>query len=721
MTGAGTTADVLKVAFPYSQAEKDRIDADIETAAGGGLVEVHHDATLTGTGQTATPLKVAFPYDQDEKNRLDLAITDAKRVETDGSLTGVGTSSSRLKVTFPYSSSEQTRLNNAIAAASGGSSGLTEAQVKALIPEVATTIDIDRREYFRIVGTGREIEDLTVNAPITLEEAQNSIVVLTGTPLNDSDVEAPAALLIDYRDVGAAAYDEKDFVIVNGTSQPINRFIATNTEGVTGTVSATNRIPAGAMAVVRTTESSGSVAIATTVVGGATTPAPAAAGNIAFIDMDGLKYFRIAQPDVSITDASNSAREPIDALHDRVVVLGGNASETIRLIVDRQDGEDIYKEQAFILVNSTDVAITEFYDATGPGSGATAYTLDPIPSGGISYIYLDGDTSDDSLTIQSHDQQARAMPAEAQPPYQIADYWIVDMSDGTTDLLIRPAGDQATIDGARVMDLEKVNGNIIQVISSDNQTVKVSVSAELSATLEGSLIIVTNNTRQGLRFEVLSTNNNPVLVSQAQAVGTSFLYHIEGANSVQRFPSTPTEGAGIGRYISHGDADARYVGVATEHETGDGTVLLPDVWIDTEVVVRQHHTYTVSLVRKAVDPDSGDIRQGDETMHTFTGLRYADLARTPGKVPGGEIIFTDGGGDLVNNWDDVGALQRGMHWVNANSPNNLQDGLIAFGRSNKDTPTLVLAWTWNGGIPGGDRRSDANKWQFIRVLERPDR
>ena len=447
-----------------------------------------------------------------------------------------------------------------------------------------------------------------------------------------------------------------------------------------------------------------------------------AANNIANIAMPANgQYFRIlTRSGDTWNSETTSASELIQNLHDRVVVLSGAAADDIRIVLDRRGGADLLNEQAFILVNDTDKTITEYSSAGGVGDGAPITGKPEIPPGSVAYIELTGDTSTNSADIRIRVTQGGSSgggtpepaPYVAQAPRQVADYWIVDMSDGVENLFIQPSSDSRTPPaGARVMDAEDVFGKVLQVISNANQQVTISVEADASADLTGNGVIVTNLTRQGLLFAVDSDDNNRDEVLQAQAVGETFLYGIQGANSVQRFPYIPTGEQRIANYISRFDADARYL-IAAGFEANPIPLTLTqgvpvDVWIDTEVPIKPAHIYTVSLIADFTASGDSDPTPGASSYQNFPELSGDDLLDTVVKVPG--AVITD------SRKDEIQGIFRPVQWVNSTSPGNIQDGLIIFGRNNAADPTLVFAFIYHGAV---DRRPDSQKWTRGQAWEK---
>ena len=444
-------------------------------------------------------------------------------------------------------------------------------------------------------------------------------------------------------------------------------------------------------------------------------------GGVALVEMPSGgagRYFRIrTDSSTSNIDVTEQVIENIQNLQDRVVVLSGDAAADIRMILDGQGDNAEFHEKSFILVNDTSRPITEYWYAGGAGAGATEFTQNAIPVGGVAYVTTvnpPGITIRDTPLGGSSGGGGTPEPAPyvAQAPRQVADYWIVDMSDGVENLFIQPSSDSRVPPaGARVMDAEDVFGKVLQVISNANQQVTISVEADASADLTGNGIIVTNLTRQGLLFAVDSDDNNRDLVSQAQAVGETFLYGIQGANSVQRFPYIPTGEQRIANYISRFDADARYL-IAAGFEANPIPLTLTqgvpgDVWIDTEVPIKPAHIYTVSLIADFTASGDSDPTPGASSYQNFPELSGDDLLDTVVKVPG--AVITD------SRKDEIQGIFRPVQWVNSTSPGNIQDGLIIFGRSNAADPTLVFAFIWHGAV---DRRPDSQKWTRGQAWER---
>ena len=140
LTGDGTGTDPLKVASPFTAAEKTKL-ASLTNQS--GLTQVESDATLTGHGTTASPLKVANEFTHDDETKLDgiennatadqtgteivasidttLGQTTWKQggggggglasVSSDATLTGDGTSSDVLKVANPFTDADETKLD----------------------------------------------------------------------------------------------------------------------------------------------------------------------------------------------------------------------------------------------------------------------------------------------------------------------------------------------------------------------------------------------------------------------------------------------------------------------------------------------------------------------------------------------------------------------------------------------------------------------------------
>ena len=115
LLGSGTSADPLRVASPFSPAEKtkltgieegatadqsadevknllealtgdDRLNAtaikNLPAGSGGGLSEVASDATLSGRGNAASPMRVTTPFTNAEKNKLASIEEDATADQT---------------------------------------------------------------------------------------------------------------------------------------------------------------------------------------------------------------------------------------------------------------------------------------------------------------------------------------------------------------------------------------------------------------------------------------------------------------------------------------------------------------------------------------------------------------------------------------------------------------------------------------------------------------
>ena len=375
-------------------------------------------------------------------------------------------------------------------------------------------------------------------------------------------------------------------------------------------------------------------------------------------------------------------------------------------------------------MNDTDKPITEYSSAGGVGNGALISGQPSIPAGRIAYIETSGDngppsTAGITVRVTAVGEGGGGMPEPApayvsQAPRQIADYWIVDMSDGKTDLLIRPQADtDQTIAGALVMDAEDVFGKVLQVISNDDQQVTVNVQADASADLTGNGVIITNLTRQPIIFVVDSDDENRDQVSQNLGVGITQLYAIQGANSARIFPYDPTGAERIANYISLFDADARYVrrevDAAVEHAVDFGGEVAGDTWIDTGIEIKRDHIYTVSMIADFTASGDASPTPNAESYQTFTELRGNELSRTVVKVVG--AVMSDG----VKV--ETQGLFRPVQWVNASSGGNVQDGLMIFGRSNQSPATLVFAFVWHGAA---DRRPDSNKWTRAIVYERAD-
>ena len=106
-----------------------------------------------------------------------------------------------------------------------------------------------------------------------------------------------------------------------------------------------------------------------------------AANNLAFVNMESNRT-------LSIRDADESFGEPhapIGTLHDRIVVLTGNANGALTVEISIDSGTDRFDGTAFVLVNATNQPITDVLYSIQSGGVEHSIFLDTIPAGSVSY------------------------------------------------------------------------------------------------------------------------------------------------------------------------------------------------------------------------------------------------------------------------------------------------------------------------------------------------